>query len=388
MRHTFAAAIAVLVLVIQGASLFASRAAAAEPKPAGELLRGDGKPRIFAVRRGSGDKIVEGFDGGARDKLRLAGFGLTDFDGARHLLRQVGRDALIELPGGQSLWIRGTQAGDLTADNFQLELDRSDLIETFRDDFKEFNWYAEGAAGDRSRRGTWRTNFGYAGPQDLGSRTLGSNGELQVYVDRGFRGTGTKPLGLEPFRVTDGVLQIIGMPTADDIKPFIWNYQYVSGLITTQLSFSQRYGVFEIRARLPKGRGLWPCAWLLPTDRSWPPEVDILEVLGQDPTILHTNVHSKANGNHTDTPTVITVPDTSADFHTYAVDWQKDQIRWFFDGVEVARAPTPVDMHKPMYMLANLAIGGHWPGPPDQATGFPAILAIDWIRVYQHRSDQ
>jgi len=138
-----------------------------------------------------------------------------------------------------------------------------------------------------------------------------------------------------------------------------------------------------MRARMPKGTGLWPTFWLLPKDRSWPPEIDIIEILGQEPTVLHTNAHSKATGVHTDAPDVIRVPDTSADFHLYAVDWQKDEIRWYFDGFEVARAPTPADMHKPMYILAGLPIGGHWVGRPDESTHFPAVLTIDWIRAYR-----
>jgi beta-glucanase (GH16 family) len=206
---------------------------------------------------------------------------------------------------------------------------------------------------------------------------------LQVYSDRGFRGTAAAPLGIDPFRIANGKLEIVSDKATENVKPFISNYEYTSGLITTQFSFSQVYGVFEMRARLPKGRGLWPTFWLLPKDRSWPPEIDIFEVLGQEPTVLHTNAHSKATGTHTDAAEVIRVPDTAADFHTYTVDWQKDEIRWYFDGFEIARAPTPADMHKPMYILACLPIGGHWVGRPDESTHFPAVLTIDWIRAYR-----
>jgi beta-glucanase (GH16 family) len=267
-------------------------------------------------------------------------------------------------------------------------LDRRSLEKTFSDEFRNFSWYAEGLEGQRKGGGTWRTNFGYAGVQDLGSRSLGSNGELQVYVDRGFRGGSAKPLGLDPFRVRNGALEIVADRAPPDIQPQIWNYAFTSGLITSQYSHSQTYGVFEMRARLPKGQGLWPAFWLLPTDHSWPPEIDILEVLGHDMMTLHTNAHSKASGQHTATPHVVKVPDTSADFHNYAVDWGQDDIKWYFDDIEVARAPTPPDMHKPMYMLVNLAVGGHWPGNPDASTPFPAILAINFIRAYQRASPQ
>jgi beta-glucanase (GH16 family) len=262
-------------------------------------------------------------------------------------------------------------------------LDQKGLVKTFDDEFTKFSWYAEGAPNVPPGRGTWRTNFGYAGLQEIGSRTLGSNGEKQIYVDQGFRGTAGKPLGINPFHIADGALEIIADRAPDDVVPSIWNYRYTSGLITTQRSFSQLYGVFEIRARMPKGRGLWPAFWLLPIDHSWPPEIDVLEILGNDPTVLHTNAHSKASGKHTDVPSVVHVPDASAAFHTYAVDWENDEIKWYFDGVEVAHAPTPADMHKPMYMLANLGVGGNWPGDPDASTHFPAILAIKSIRAYR-----
>jgi beta-glucanase (GH16 family) len=264
------------------------------------------------------------------------------------------------------------------------ELDRRGLVETFSDEFTEFSWHAEGAVSStQPRKGTWRTNFGLAGVQELGSRTLPSNKEMEIYVDPGFRGTARNSLGLNPFSIVDGVLEIIADRAPDEIKSNIWNYPYTSGLITSRLSFSQLYGVFEIRARMPKGRGLWPCFWLLPTDRSWPPEIDILEILGHETTKLYSTMHTNETGSHVFSSVTAQVPDTSVDFHTYAVDWEKETITWYFDGTEIGRVATPADLHKPMYILANLAVGGTWPGSPDASTRFPAIFAIDWIRAYR-----
>jgi beta-glucanase (GH16 family) len=295
--------------------------------------------------------------------------------------RAIAATAALSLAG-----LLGAVVGAAPAAEVQPEgapLDRAGLVATFSDDFAGFSWYAEGLPGAPHGGGTWRTNFGYAGVQDIGSRTLGSNGEMQIYVDRGFRGAASEPLGIDPFRITKSGLEIVADRASDEIKPYIWNYPYTSGLITTQRSFSQLYGVFEMRARVPRGKGLWPAFWLLPTNRSWPPEIDVFEILGADPTVLHTNAHSKASGKHTDAPSVIPIADASADFHTYAVDWEADEIIWYFDGVEVARKPTPADMHTPMYILANLAVGGYWPGSPDASVHFPAILAIQWIRAYR-----
>ena len=74
-------------------------------------------------------------------------------------------------------------------------------------------------------------------------------------------------------------------------------------------------------------------------------------------------------------------------FHTYGVDWQKDKITWYFDGGKVYETATPAGMDKPMYMLANLAVGGEWPGSPDATTKFPATLEIDYVRAYAAASD-
>jgi len=271
----------------------------------------------------------------------------------------------------------------LAAGEIRPRLDRRTLIETFHDEFTDFNWYADGKITHRPGGGTWRTHFGYAGVQDRGSRTLPSNGEQQIYVDEGFQGTANAPLGLNPFRIVNGVLEITAERASEQIRRYIWNYPYVSGLITTRGTFAQQYGVFEVRARVPRGRGLWSCAWLLPVKGGWPPEIDLLEILGHQTDKLVTTWHSGSTGKHTMDPIVTTIPDASAQFHVYALDWNENQIRWYFDGTEVSRTPTPPDMHTPMYLLINLAVGGYWPGSPDASTEFPAALSLDWVRVYR-----
>src|SRR6516225_8046603 len=165
---------------------------AQESPPKGDLIKGEVKPYgelyVFDIRHGVGDRIIDGYNAQRGDKIRLLDFDLTDFNRVRGMLRQVGGDAQLRLPGGQILWILKTQIGSLGANTFQLQLDRRGLVPTFADEFNEFSWYAEGLNDHPTGGGTWRTNFGYAPVQHLGSRTLGSNGELQVYFDRGFRG--------------------------------------------------------------------------------------------------------------------------------------------------------------------------------------------------------
>jgi beta-glucanase (GH16 family) len=125
---------------------------------------------------------------------------------------------------------------------------------------------------------------------------------------------------------------------------------------------------------------VWPAFWLLPADLSWPPEIDVMESVG-DPSRVYVTLHSnavKAEGTE--------VAVSPGDFHTFSVSWTRDQVVWFVDGREVKRMPTPADMHKPMYMLANVAVGGDWAGQPDGSTPFPARMTIDYIRAYRFSS--
>ena len=100
------------------------------------------------------------------------------------------------------------------------------------------------------------------------------NGEQQIYVDPRYAGRG-RPLGLDPFRVQNGVLSIVASRTPPELKAVLFNNPYVSGILTTQESFSQKYGYFEIRAKIPLGIGVWPAFWMLANDGGWPPEIDV-----------------------------------------------------------------------------------------------------------------
>jgi hypothetical protein len=155
------------------------------------------------------------------------------------------------------------------------------------------------------------------------------------------------------------------------------NYPYVSGLISTQPSFSQTYGYFEMRAELPQRKGLWPAFWMLPKDDGWPPEIDIVESMG-DPSHVYMTAHSKYRKS--DGAEAHITPNA---FHTFAVSWDPRDLIWYIDGGEAGRVATPEDMHKPMYMLANLAVGSNRPSAADASTHFPAKLMIDYIRAYR-----
>jgi beta-glucanase (GH16 family) len=159
-------------------------------------------------------------------------------------------------------------------------------------------------------------------------------------------------------------------------------YDYTSGIITTKGTFSQMYGYFEMRAKVPSGQGLWPAFWLLHTGVLPWMEIDVVEVLGHEPNRLHLSHHWRDAANeHAGASVKFVGPDYSKAFHTYAVDWRPGKLEWYVDGVLRAEADEHVPA-EPMFLLANLAVGGDWPGAPDETTEFPAYLEIDYIRVY------
>lgn len=254
--------------------------------------------------------------------------------------------------------------------------DSAGWTQTFSDDFNNLNLW-------NGQSGTWKTSFYF------GDRTLSGNGERQYYMDANYSGDADHPLGVDPFNTTDhpGALEITAEKATSDVSAHIWGYQYTSGLITTEPSFSQQYGYFEMRAQMPAGQGMWPAFWLLPTDKSWPPELDTIEFFGATnnngeggPSQYHLgNISSEGGwGQWVDAGA-----DLTQGLHTFGLDWAPDKLTYYVDGRVVAEGPTPADMHKPMYMLANLAVGGNWPGAPDD-NAVPGHMLIDYIKAWSH----
>jgi beta-glucanase (GH16 family) len=238
---------------------------------------------------------------------------------------------------------------------------------TFGDEFNAFNYW-------NGLSGTWDTGYPWTAAN---GGTNSANGEEQWYVNANYAQTAS----LGTYVAQGGVMNIRAAPTPEALKSYVNGYAYTSGMITSFHSFSQTYGYFEMKAKLPSGQGLWPAFWLLPTDLSWPPEIDIMEVIGSVPNQLVTSAHYDSGGHQMDSKST-NLDGMTTGFHTYGVDWQKDKIIWYFDGAKIHEVATPGGMDKPMYMLANLAVGGEWPGSPDGTTSFPATLQIDYIRAY------
>lgn len=239
---------------------------------------------------------------------------------------------------------------------------------TFADEFNALSLRTNGV-------GTWMTNYWWGQPN---GNSLTGNGEEEWYINHTYGPTAA----VKPWTISNGILTLTGAKADPAIQPLINGYKYTSGMINSYGSFTQLYGYFEIRCQLPKGKGVWPAFWLLPADGSWPPEIDIFEVLGHEITKLYTTVHTNVTGSHTSSGSALIVSDMSAAFHTYGADWQQDFITFYFDGNQVFQTPTPADLHKPHYIIANLALGGYWPGMTDSTTPLPAKLLIDYIRAY------
>ncbi|MEK6701309.1 MAG: glycoside hydrolase family 16 protein [Planctomycetota bacterium] len=156
---------------------------------------------------------------------------------------------------------------------------------------------------------------------------------------------------------------------------------YTSGRIETGGRFNQLFGKFEFRAKLPRGKGIWPALWLLP-DGMWPPEIDVMELLGDNPNKVYFTNHWGTWPNVSSFGTNLVGPDFSADFHTFGVEWWPDRLDFSVDGTIRSTHRNGVP-RTAMSLIMNTAVGGQWPGYPDATTVFPQLLQVDWVRVYK-----
>ena len=329
-----------------------------------DVLIGGGGADTFIIAKGDGSDLITDF--GSDDTVRLNGYDLNSFDAVKAHMTQVGANVQLDLGSSEVLVFNNTTIDKFQAGQFELPIDKSGMTLSFSDYFNTLSLWD-------GHSGTWDTNFWWGA--ENGS-SLTRNNELQWYIDANYAPTSS----VHPFSVDNGVLTITAAQASADIKPLINNYDYTSGLLTTHDTFSQTYGYFEMRADLPENAGAWPAFWLLPEDGSWPPELDVVEMYGQNPNSLLMTAHTNQTGQHTTVGSTVNVSNTDG-FHTYGLLWTPDKLVWTYDGVQVAEAATPSDMHKPMYMLVDLAIGGQAGAPPDHLAT-PAEMKIDYIRAY------
>jgi beta-glucanase (GH16 family) len=212
---------------------------------------------------------------------------------------------------------------------------------------------------------------------EIGGHGWGNN-EKQFYTDLP-----------ENVRLEDGQLVI------EARNEFFVRRHYTSGRIKTQGLFSFTYGRVEARMKLPYGNGIWPAFWMLGEDIdliSWPSsgEIDIMEHIGREPTRIYGTVHGPGYSGSGGVGHFTTFPagSLSEEFHTYAIEWEPNEIRWYVDDqhfftLTPEQVPGEWVFDKPYFILINLAVGGYWPGDPDETTVFPQFLLVDHVRVYQ-----
>ncbi len=171
---------------------------------------------------------------------------------------------------------------------------------------------------------------------------------------------------------------------------------YTAARINTRGLFQQERGRFEARVRLPVGQGIWPAFWLLGGNFGtvgWPEcgEIDILEFRGQEPRIVHGSLHGPGYSGGSAVTGHYTLPEGSLadDFHVFAVEWTAERITWLIDGTpyqNFTAADLPAGSRwvfdHPFFIILNVAVGGHFVGPPDTSTSFPQTMLVDWVRVY------
>ncbi len=177
---------------------------------------------------------------------------------------------------------------------------------------------------------------------------------------------------------------------------------YTSARLKTLGKFSQKYGRFEARIKVPQGQGIWPAFWMMGDDIGkvgWPKcgEIDIMENIGKEPTLVHGTIHGPGYSGDKGIASPFSLPDNARfadDFHVYAVEWEPKAIRFYVDdhlyGTRTpAELPTgtkwPYD--HPFFMLLNVAVGGSWPGNPDVTSQFPQTMLVDYVRVYKRSAD-
>lgn len=235
----------------------------------------------------------------------------------------------------------------------------------------------DGAAGSGPDQTKW--NF------DIGGGGWGNN-ELQSYTSRTqnafLDGDGNLVIRAikENFTGTDRIAR-----------------NYTSSRLLTRGKFTIKFGRIEARLKVPFGQGIWPAFWMLGNDidtAGWPTcgEVDIMENIGREPAIAHSTLHGPGYSGASPLTGSFALPAGQRyadDFHIFAVEWEADEIRFFMDGnLYHTRKPSDIPAGRkwvydhPFFMILNVAVGGNWPGSPDDTTTFPQSMLVDYVRVY------
>ncbi|GAA4878256.1 ricin-type beta-trefoil lectin domain protein [Kitasatospora terrestris] len=240
---------------------------------------------------------------------------------------------------------------------------------TWNDDF-------DGPAGAAADPSKWTMETGGSG---------NGNHELQYYTP------GAQNAALDG----QGHLVITAKRSSGGLSCWYGTCQYTSARLNTAQTFSQAYGHFESRIKIPRGQGIWPAFWMLGNDLGsvgWPNsgEIDIMENIGREPGTVHGTIHGPgySGAGGIGAPYSLPAGQSFADaFHTFAVDWSPTAIKWSVDG-NVYQTRTPADLggnrwvfDHPFFVILNLAVGGDWPGSPDGSSTYPQTMVVDYVHT-------
>lgn len=236
----------------------------------------------------------------------------------------------------------------------------------------------DGEAGDPINADNWTCEIGGHG---------WGNREWQYYTDR-------------PENVSlngESLLVITALEEEDFSEGRCWygRCKHSSARCITHDKFAFTYGRVEARIKVPFGQGIWPAFWMLGAnfdEVGWPNsgEIDIMEYIGREPKTIYGTVHGPGySGGEGVSGNIVIEEDISDDFHVFAIEWEPEEIRWYMDGEQFHRI-IPDSLRgndwvfdHDFFILLNLAVGGNWPGYPDNETTFPQQLLVDYVRVYQ-----
>lgn len=187
-------------------------------------------------------------------------------------------------------------------------------------------------------------------------------------------------------------------PPASGLDCWYGTCRFTSARLLTKDKFTFTYGRVEARIKIPFGQGLWPAFWMLGNDISsagWPDcgEIDIMENIGREPGTIHGTVHGPdyyGAGGISSSFSLEEGLTFADDFHIFALEWEADEIRWYVDNslYGVVRKSQFPENHRwvfdhPFFIILNVAVGGNWPGHPDETSVFPQTMLVDYVRVYQ-----
>jgi len=260
-------------------------------------------------------------------------------------------------------------AGVLIVSLYSCEADETQVVTNFSELILADEFDTEGAPNPA----LWTYDIG-RGPNGDGW----GNNELQYYTD--------DPANV---RVDNGYLLITARQESFE------GAAYTSTRLRTQGLFEQQYGRFEARIRVPSGKGLWPAFWLLGNDceeNTWPAcgEIDVMENLGSSPTTIFGSLHGPGYSAGEAETKDFTLEDGrfDSDFHVFGVEWTPEYVNYYVDD-KLYNQITPDDVPgdwvfdgREFYMILNVAVGGNFPGAPNNETVFPQTMAVDYVRVY------